>query len=124
MSKPSTKTISTWSPSPSSTPRNVVAPAATDRTSTRRRAASARRPLRPQGPSDMTTIGHSESGFAAGRPQRLVAFEQRFAAERRRKRLWTLLQLGLFAVALVGSIVVSDFNVNGLMNGLPKAWNY
>jgi phosphonate transport system permease protein len=72
----------------------------------------------------MTTIGHSESGFAAGRPQRLVAFEQRFAAERRRKRLWTLLQLGLFAIALAGSIAVSDFNLNGLMNGLPKAWNY
>lgn len=72
----------------------------------------------------MTTIGHSESGFAAGRPQRLVVFEQRFAAERRRKRLWTLLQLGLFAIALTGSILVSDFNLNGLMNGLPNAWNY
>src|SRR5690606_659300 len=80
--------------------------------------------LRRQGPSDMTTIGHSESGFAAGRPQRLVVFEQRFAAERRRKRLWTLLQLGLFAIALTGSILVSDFNLNGLMNGLPNAWNY
>jgi phosphonate transport system permease protein len=72
----------------------------------------------------MTTTGHSEGSFAAGRPQRLVAFEQRFAAERRRKGLWTLLQLGLFAIALAGSIVVSDFNLNGLMNGLPKAWNY
>lgn len=72
----------------------------------------------------MTTMGHSEGGFAAGRPQRLVAFEQRFAAERRRKRLWTLLQFGLFSIALAGSIVVSDFNLNGLMNGLPKAWNY
>lgn len=72
----------------------------------------------------MTTMGHSEGSFAAGRSQRLVTFEQHFAAERRRKRLWSLLQFGLFAIALAGSIVVSDFNPNGLMNGLPKAWNY
>lgn len=72
----------------------------------------------------MTTMGHSEGSFAAGRPQRLVDFEQRFAAERRNKRLWTFVHLVLFTVALAGSIAVSDFNLNGLMNGLPKAWNY
>ena len=72
----------------------------------------------------MTAIGHSEGSFAAGRSQRLVDFEQRFAAERRNKRLWTLFYLLIFAVALAGSVSVSDFNLVGLMNGLPKAWSY
>lgn len=72
----------------------------------------------------MTAIGHSEGSFAAGRSQRLADFEQRFAAERRNKRLWTLFYLVLFAIALAGSIAVSDFNLVGLMNGLPKAWSY
>lgn len=72
----------------------------------------------------MTTMGQTDGNFAGGRPERLVAFEQRFAGERRRRRLWTLLQVAIFAIALAGSVLVSDFNLGGLMNGLPKAWNY
>jgi len=72
----------------------------------------------------MSTMEHAERGFAAGRPERLVEFEHRFAKERNTRRLWTLLHLALFAAALVGSIMVSDFNLAGLMNGLPKAWTY
>ena len=72
----------------------------------------------------MSTLGQTKGGFAAGRPERLVAFEQRFTGERRVKRLWMALQLGVFTIALTASIMVSDFNLGGLMNGLPKAWDY
>ncbi|MEX2482578.1 MAG: phosphonate ABC transporter, permease protein PhnE [Gammaproteobacteria bacterium] len=56
--------------------------------------------------------------------ERLRSFERRYGEERARKRLWTALYAALFTVALIGSIVVSDFNLPGLMSGLPKAWAY
>ncbi len=37
---------------------------------------------------------------------------------------WTALYLALFLAATIGSMVVSGFNVQKLMTGLPKAWNY
>ncbi|WP_137153134.1 phosphonate ABC transporter, permease protein PhnE [Devosia sp. FKR38] len=72
----------------------------------------------------MSSLGLTDGGLDAGRAERLVAFEHRFAGERRTRRLWTLLQLAVFALALAGSIMVSNFNLAGLMNGLPKAWTY
>lgn len=60
----------------------------------------------------------------AGPTGRIAAFEQRYQREQRTRRLWTLLYLVLFAVALVGSMQISDFNLAKLMRGLPKAWNY
>ena len=55
---------------------------------------------------------------------RIAAFEHRYQREQLTRRLWTLLYLVLFAVALVGSMQISDFNLAKLMRGLPKAWNY
>lgn len=60
----------------------------------------------------------------AGSTGRIAAFEHRYQRERRTRRLWTLLFVVLFAVALVGSMQISDFNLSKLMRGLPKAWNY
>jgi phosphonate transport system permease protein len=61
---------------------------------------------------------------AAASTGRILAFEQRYRLEQRTRRLWTLLFVVLFAVALVASMQISDFNLNKLMRGLPKAWNY
>ena len=72
----------------------------------------------------MSSLGLTAGGLDAGRAERLVAFEHRFAGERRTRRLWTLLQVAVFALALAGSIMVSNFNLAGLLNGLPKAWTY
>lgn len=72
----------------------------------------------------MSSPGLTAGGLDAGRAERLVAFEHRFAGERRTRRLWTLLQVAVFALALAGSIMVSNFNLAGLLNGLPKAWTY
>jgi phosphonate transport system permease protein len=65
---------------------------------------------------------HAHS-LAAG-PGRIAAFEQRFRQQRQVRLVWTLLYAVLFAVALLGSIEVSDFNLAKLLNGLPKACNY
>jgi phosphonate transport system permease protein len=58
------------------------------------------------------------------REERLLAFEGRYRQQRYTRRTWTLLYGGLFALALIGSISVSDFSISGLVQGLPKAWNY
>ena len=42
----------------------------------------------------------------------------------RTRRLWTLVYLAVFIAALIGSMVVSDFEPGKLVSGLPKAWNY
>lgn len=60
----------------------------------------------------------------AGSTGRIAAFEHRYQREQLTRRLWTLLYLVLFGVALVGSMQISDFNLAKLMRGLPKAWNY
>lgn len=55
---------------------------------------------------------------------RLVDFEHRYGAAVRTRRLWTLVYLAVFTAALIGSMVVSDFEPGKLVSGLPKAWNY
>jgi len=58
------------------------------------------------------------------RHDRLAAFENRYQQVRTIRRLWTGFYGALFLAALVASVMVSDFNLPGLMDGLPKAWNY
>lgn len=55
---------------------------------------------------------------------RLTDFEHRYRAAVRTRRLWTIVYLALFTVALAGSVAVSDFDLAKLWTGLPKAWNY
>jgi len=55
---------------------------------------------------------------------RLTDFEHRYRAAVRTRRLWTIVYLALFTVALTGSVAVSDFDLAKLWTGLPKAWNY
>ncbi|QMV00495.1 phosphonate ABC transporter, permease protein PhnE [Devosia sp. D6-9] len=59
-----------------------------------------------------------------GQNGRLAAFEQRYRQEQGVRLFWTGAYALLFLVALTISIVVSDFNLPGLITGLPKAWNY
>lgn len=61
---------------------------------------------------------------AADPTGRITVFEHRYGREQRQRRLWTLLYVAAFTVALIGSAHVSNFNLGKLMNGLPKAWNY
>lgn len=56
--------------------------------------------------------------------ERLSAFEDRYRRERNVRLAWTLGYGALFLAALVGSIVVSNFSIPGLVKGLPMAWNY
>lgn len=55
---------------------------------------------------------------------RLTGFEQRYQQQRKLRLAWTLLYVGLFVAALIGSMQVSAFNPAKLAAGLPKAWNY
>ncbi|OEO32407.1 phosphonate ABC transporter, permease protein PhnE [Devosia insulae DS-56] len=55
---------------------------------------------------------------------RLTDFEHRYKAAVRTRRLWTIVYLALFTVAVAGSVAVSDFDLAKLWTGLPKAWNY
>ncbi|GLQ55272.1 phosphonate ABC transporter, permease protein PhnE [Devosia nitrariae] len=61
---------------------------------------------------------------ASTHSERISAFEEHYRSARNLKRLWTTLYGALFLAALVGSILVSDFSITGLLIGLPKAWNY
>jgi phosphonate transport system permease protein len=54
----------------------------------------------------------------------IAAFEARYQSELGKKRAWNALLAVLFVAALIGSILVSDFNLPGLAVGLPKAWTY
>jgi phosphonate transport system permease protein len=58
------------------------------------------------------------------REERLLSFEGRYRQQRFTRRAWTLLYGALFVAALAASIVVSDFSVPCLIDGLPMAWNY
>jgi len=58
------------------------------------------------------------------REERLLSFEGRYRQQRFTRRAWTLLYGALFVAALAASVVVSDFSVPGLVEGLPMAWNY
>lgn len=55
---------------------------------------------------------------------RLGDFEARYASERHTRLIWTALYAALFVLAAAGSVIVSDFNPQKLVTGLPKAWNY
>jgi len=55
---------------------------------------------------------------------RLSGFEARYQQMQRAKLLWTGLYAVLFIGALLGSMLISDFDPVKLFNGLPKAWNY
>lgn len=56
--------------------------------------------------------------------QRIAQFNARYRREQNIKWAWTALYGVIFLAALAGSVWVSDFNIPGLMKGLPKAWNY
>jgi phosphonate transport system permease protein len=55
---------------------------------------------------------------------RLADFEKRYRDIRRTRHVWSLLYAAVFTVATGASMVVSDFNVERLVTGLPKAWTY
>jgi phosphonate transport system permease protein len=61
---------------------------------------------------------------ATTREERLLSFEGRYRQQRTTRLTWTFVYGALFAAALIGSFNVSDFSIPGLLNGLPKAWNY
>jgi len=56
--------------------------------------------------------------------QRIAQFNARYRREQNVKWAWTGLYGVLFLAALAGSVWVSDFNIPGLLKGLPKAWAY
>lgn len=55
---------------------------------------------------------------------RLSGFEAHYQQVQRAKWLWTGLYALVFIGALIGTMVISDFDPVKLVNGLPKAWNY
>lgn len=59
-----------------------------------------------------------------GQGQRIADFHARYRREQNVKWAWTAVFGAIFLAALAGSVWVSDFNIPGLMKGLPKAWAY
>lgn len=71
----------------------------------------------------MTTLDQPQRSSTT-RHDRLTSFEARYQHAKRVRHAWTMLYGVLFLAALVASVSVSDFNLSGLMQGLPKAWTY
>lgn len=69
----------------------------------------------------MKLVGPSAGATPA---DRVTAFETRYREARSVRLAWTGLYGAIFAAALAVSVVISDFNLPGLVYGLPKAWNY
>lgn len=72
----------------------------------------------------MATSSQAMNGKQAAHAARLADFENRFRDERRVRMMWNGLYLTLFIAAVIGSAMVSGFNFQRLVTGLPKAWNY
>jgi phosphonate transport system permease protein len=73
----------------------------------------------------VSTLSHSNGRLSSTtREERLTSFESRYRQQQFSRRNWTLLYGVLFAAALAGSVMVSDFSLPGLIKGLPMAWNY
>lgn len=62
--------------------------------------------------------------IATAQGQRIAAFNARYRREQNLRWAWTALFGVVFVAALAASVWVSDFNIPGLMKGLPKAWAY
>src|SRR5690554_5245589 len=120
MPPPSTKTISMWWRSPSSTPPSAA------RTATDPLLAGAhpaRRPFIRE--AHVSTLTHTNGRLTSTtREERLLSFNARYRQQQFTRRNWTLLYGALFLAALSGSVAVSDFSIPGLIKGLPMAWNY
>lgn len=73
----------------------------------------------------MSAVSPAGSPLAANRQgERIASFEGRYRREQNVRLLWTLGYGALFLLALLASVAVSDFSIPGLVQGLPKAWNY
>jgi phosphonate transport system permease protein len=72
----------------------------------------------------MSSTARSADARDMAARDRLADFEQRYRAEIRTRRLWTVLSLAAFTLALAASMVVSEFNLAKFAKGLPKALNY
>lgn len=72
----------------------------------------------------MATSSQAMNGKQVAHAARLADFENRFRDERRVRMMWNGLYLTLFIAAVIGSAMVSGFNFQRLVIGLPKAWNY
>jgi len=72
----------------------------------------------------MTSPTTTFNGRTQASAERLAEFEARFVSERKTRTLWTLFYVALFVCATIGSMIVSGFNIQKLVTGMPKAWNY
>jgi phosphonate transport system permease protein len=72
----------------------------------------------------MSSTARSADARDMAARDRLADFEHRYRAEIRTRRLWTVLALAAFTLALAASMVVSEFNLAKFAKGLPKALNY
>jgi phosphonate transport system permease protein len=73
----------------------------------------------------MSAVSPANGSHASTRQSdRLATFQGRYRREQSMRLAWTLGYGALMLLALLASIAVSEFSIPGLVNGLPKAWNY